>query len=131
MRTRLAAAALLLAGSSTAALAAWTQAYASAGYTSYYDAATVRKDGQRATLWQLRDLKSPASLAGKAYRSQRAQLEYDCTERRVRMRAIALYAAPMGAGETVADDDHPGEWNPIDPDSMNDAFLRIACGKQP
>lgn len=121
----------LLAVSCAAAKAEWTQAYAGDGYTSYFDAATIHRDGDLATLAQLHDLKSPGTLLDRPFRSQRAQLEYDCKDARVRMRAMALYAGPMGTGEMIESDDSVGEWKAVAADSMNHEFLKIACGKKP
>lgn len=112
------------------AAADWKLAYRADGYASYYDPATIHRDGDKARLFQLRDLKKPGVLTERVYRSQQAVLEYDCKASRVRMRALTLYAGPMATGDILESDISEEEWQPVAAGSMNEEFLRIACGTQ-
>lgn len=118
---------LLMLGVAGSAAADWKMAYEADGYTSYFDPASIHRNGDLATLFQLRDLKAPTALGDKTYRSQQAALEYNCKRSEVRLRVLTLYAGPMGTGDILDTDSVEGDWKPVASDSMNEQFLRTAC----
>jgi hypothetical protein len=103
---------------------------ADGGFDTYYDPATIRNDGNIATMWHLHDFKTAQQVAGKAYRSLRNLVAYDCREPRRRTLRFAWQAQNMGAGETIAHRDAPAGWVPVVPGSMGAVLRALACARR-
>ncbi|HKB82127.1 MAG TPA: surface-adhesin E family protein, partial [Burkholderiales bacterium] len=59
--------------------------------------------------------------------SQKAQVEYDCKQRRLRGLSLALHAGKMGDGKVIYADETPHEWEAVDAGTMNETFWKVAC----
>jgi hypothetical protein len=58
------------------------------------------------------------------------QRQYDCEEDRSRALAFTFFSGNMGKGEVVVtDSDENNKWAPVEPESIDEAFWRLACGK--
>ena len=125
--------AALLAVFSTGAMAEWTYLTSSEdnAYDIYIDKTTIRKRGNVAKMWELRDHKAPREAAdGKSFLSSRALKEYDCVEIRVRLLALAQSSGNMGSGQITFNHQYDDEdWDDIAPGSMGMASWKAACKK--
>ena len=122
---------MLLAVVSSSAAAAWVEVGGNAIATAYADPATIRKNGNRAKMWDLFDLKTArASREGRSYLSTKQQAEYDCKEEQWRMLYFSWHSGNMGIGETVFSYAEPNNWGPIPPDSWVELLWKFACGKR-
>jgi hypothetical protein len=119
--------ALLLLLASGSAAAGWTQMGADAATTIYADPATMQRSGNKAKMWSLVDFKEFQRMVEVGYFSQKFQVEYDCTDKRLRQLVQSYHAANMGEGKVVYSDDTAQEWEAALPASMNETLLTAAC----
>lgn len=122
--------ALMLALSSSAALAAWTEIEKfDDGMRVFADPASLRRSGDTARLehlvrWPLPQLEP----AQPPYLSTKVLTDYDCVGKRERYLSSISYAGAMGSGARVAIDDNAAEgWDPISADSMEEKLWQMAC----
>jgi hypothetical protein len=122
--------ALMLALSSSAALAAWTELEKfDDGMRVFVDPASLRRSGDTARLehlvrWPLPQLEP----AQPPYLSTKVLTDYDCVGKRERYLSSISYAGAMGSGARVAIDDNAAEgWDPISADSMEEKLWQMAC----
>ena len=121
---------LLLMAVSAGAMAEWTKIAAADGkFDSYVDLSSIRKSGNTAKMWVLRDYKKAQTATnGKSYLSSMARQEYDCNEEKSSGLTIYAYSGNMKNGDIVSGGDYVGEWRSILPDSVGATQLKIACG---
>ena len=114
---------------SGAAHAAWTKVITDAEFTGYADTATATRDGGKARMWELDDLKSARQSAqGRTFSSVTTLWEFDCRDKLERMVSVTWHAGPMGTGEIVqTGNPSPFDWRPIATGSIGEAFFRTAC----
>ena len=68
----------------------------------YLDRSVAEKSGPNMIkLWHIVDFATTQDFEGKAYRSIKANYEYDCANLRYRRLILLLHAEPMGNGNTV------------------------------
>ena len=95
--------------------------------TSYADAATIVRSGTSAKMWSLLDYKSFQRMVEVGYFSKKAQVEYDCREKKLRGLSLSLHAEHMGEGKVIYDDDSAHDWEEVDTGSLNETLLKMAC----
>jgi hypothetical protein len=96
----------------------------------YYDPMTLRKNGNKAKMWDLTDYIVAKKESGKEYKSVKMQSEYDCVEYQHRPIYAVTYSENMGDGQIIANLDGDKNWKPPVPGSVIEALLKIACGKK-
>lgn len=96
----------------------------------YVDPATIRKDGNTATIGTLFDLNKPFinEANDKPQSSQKSRTEYDCKGKRWRMLEYAWFSGNMGNGRMVEQFSDTYKFVPIAPDSAAEILWKIACG---
>ena len=129
--TRLLVTALLLL-SYGPAYAEWVAVYVidQSGVTIYVDSDTIRRKGDRVTMWELIDFKTPQSLAGISFLSLKKQSQYDCVEEQARRLTVTDFSGNMGNGEVVYIDSSEQKWSPVAPESAGQELWKLACGKK-
>jgi len=98
--------------------------------TVYVDPASIRRKGNMAKMWVLKDFKTVRTVAGLSFLSRKDQIECDCAEERFRLLAGTIFLGNMGSGKVVFNDSDESKWNPVAPDSVGQAVWEVACGKQ-
>ena len=124
--------AALLAVFSTGAMAEWTYLTSSEdnAYDIYIDKTTIRKRGNVAKMWELRDFKAPQKEASGSYLSSRMLEEYDCVEIRQRLLALTDFSGNMGSGQIIFNHQYDNnKWADIAPDTVNMELWKAACKK--
>ena len=127
--------AALLAAFSTSAMAEWTWVGSPTDNTFdiYIDQTTIRKQGNVAKMWGMRDYKSlQKSAGGESYLSRKVFYEYDCVEIRRRVLAITSFSGNIGKGEAVLSyqyDNDNSKWQDVEPDSVGMISWKAACKK--
>lgn len=119
------------AGFSDGTETAWVKAGSSpaeGGFDTYYDSATIQREGDIAKMWHLHNFKTPQTVDGKSYLSLKNLVEYDCKDPRRRTLFFSWKAQPMGAGETVHRLDEPTGWMRVAPGTMGAVLRALACG---
>ena len=103
--------------------------------TVYVDPATIQRDGNLVTLWHLNDFKVKQGNVGFAggsqrYSSTKTHKQFDCAEKRVRLLAYMEFSDHMGIGirnDGYVDQDN---WQPVEPNSINQGLWEVACNKE-
>ena len=131
----------LLALTSGSLYAEWVpieEAYQSPGLqTVYIDPATIHREGNLVTLWQLTDYKWAQGNVGLGrflldpgrFLSTKTHKQFDCADKRFRLLAYSEFLKHMGTGrrnDGYVDQDN---WLPVKPESLNHALWEVACGK--
>jgi hypothetical protein len=125
--TRLALA-LAFAAFSFNAAAQWVIADDNDEYIAYVEPATIFRDGDRARMSDVVDLKSPRpSPLGNLHASSLAHSEFDCANPRMRTIAFSLYSGHMGGGDLVETVNESGNWLSVAPGTLLDILLQYAC----
>lgn len=114
---------MMLAGS---AWAEWVVFGESDTATSYFDPATIRKDGNMRRVWQLQDLRE-RGRGGEM--SRRMRYEYDCKQERMRILGISGHSRSMAGGEILLTAGEDNNWEAIAPGTVAETMLEIACAK--
>ena len=123
----------LLLLSSGPVYAEWVEVYVidqAGGATIYVDSDTIRRKGDRVTMWELIDFKTTQALAGLSFSSLKKQSQYDCAEEQMRRLTVTDFSGNMGNGEVVYTDSSEQKWRPVEPDSSGQALWKVACGKK-
>ena len=100
----------------------------------YVDPDTIQHDGSLVTLWHLNDYKQKQGNVdfGRFGRflSTKTEKQFDCTKKRVRLLAYMEFSDHMGTGirnDGYVDQDN---WQPVEPDSINQGLWEVACNKE-
>lgn len=87
-------------------------------------------------LWHIVDFATTQNFEGKAYRSIKANYEYDCEHLRYRRLILLLHSEPMGNGMTIywthgmwSLTHDPSIWIQPDKNSIDAALASAACEK--
>jgi hypothetical protein len=100
-------------------------------YSAYADKASVKRTGTIVQMYGLYDfIMADVAVDGQPHESTVVLREYDCSAPRVRLLAYVDYAGHMGEGKVVSrpDDRPPARWEEVVPGSIDEAFIRMACG---
>ena len=104
--------------------------------TVYFDPKTIRREGDLVTLWQLTDYKMMQGnapfgtfmMGPHRFLSTKTHKEFDCVHHRVRLLASSEFSQHMGTGIQNAVLVTQGYGQPVEPGSINQALLSVACG---
>ena len=99
-------------------------------YRVYVDPDNIHHSGDVVTLWALFDYKSIQSIVGGPWLSSKAQRQFDCTEKRIRLLGYMTFTGNMGSGEPVFSNLDESRWEPIEPGSIDSNLWKFACGKK-
>ena len=122
---------LLLLLVSTSVFAEWTKVGGTDDMTSYADFGTIKRKGNKVKMWGLYDFKTVQKVGNDSFLSSVSRNEYDCEEETVRLLDFYWYSGNMRQGEIVVSSTNlKRESKSIMPDTFNDDFLKIACGKK-
>jgi len=122
---------VLSSGVASAEWVALNEQYQSPGLrTVYVDRATMHRDGNLMTLWQLVDFRLSQGDRGgfRHILSAKTQKQFSCADKRVRSLAYTEFSRHMGTGSRNVGTVGPGIWSSIEPDSINQALWEFACG---
>ena len=122
---------LSLAALTGNAVAGWIVASDTDGHTRYVDVNTIRRSANTVKMWTLLDYKQPElDSNGKSYLSSVRISEYDCAERRTRVLQASRYQGKMRGGDMVSSTNHTFSWDYVEPGTVGETILEIACKKK-
>jgi hypothetical protein len=122
---------MILAVVSSNAAADWVEVGGNKNMISYVDPATIRKTGNKVKMWDLIDYYQAVIPAhGKPYMSAKRQGEYNCKEDQSRLLYFSFHSGKKGGGEMVLSVSDPSKWQPVPPESIDEALWKFACGKR-
>ena len=120
---------MVLAALSNVALAAWQVVETTPEVTIYLDPATVKRTGNRATLWILLDYKqAQPDKTGKKVLSDKVQYQFDCKEKQYQTISTSAHTGNMAGGEIVNINPDPPKLTPVAAGTLDEVFLQRACG---
>jgi hypothetical protein len=105
---------LLLACTSTTAMANLFQIDSNDNEVAYADLNTIKKAGQIVSMWSLYDLKSIKYLARKAYQSTKFHIEYKCDSEKIRIRGMQFFSGKMGEGDVIYKESFTDVWTTME-----------------
>lgn len=112
---------------SSPAWAGWKSVGEDDTATSYADPATIVRSGNTVKMWSLLDYKAFQRMVEVGYFSQKAHVEYDCADKRLRGLSVSLHAEKMGEGKVIYEDTSPHEWEEVSAGSMTEILRKVAC----
>lgn len=121
-----------LAHAQSASTAPWERVGIYEGRTLYIDPTTARRSGSRVQVFTITDLKeSAATTRGLRYASKKALLEFDCSQRTLKVLQDTWHPRRMADGEPVFQTDGPPQGPyPVQSDSPGELFWKAACGRR-
>ena len=116
-------------------MAEWTLVYANdetdAKY--YVDLATLSKKKDTIRLLTLEDFRAPVIIKKGSikisYNSIKSLTEFNCSKSVMRVLSYSVYENQMGYGEPLMSKGSPFEWSGIKNNTLNEAYLNIACSE--
>ncbi len=122
---------ILLALSSSSAMAKWIKVDNNKEFTTYADHASIRRHGHFAKLMSMYEYRSVQTniTDSFSYLSTQQQGEYDCKEEKSRMLASSLHSKKMGKGRVIHYKSSPMESMTVSTNGIDEALWKIACGK--
>ena len=96
-------------------------------YRVYIDPDNIQRNGDVVTLWALFDYMTIQSIVGGPWLSSKAQRQFDCAEKRIRLLGYMTFTGNMGSGESVFSNSQESKWEPIAPDSIDRKLWEVAC----
>jgi hypothetical protein len=120
------------AAQSKADTSPWEKVGVFEGRTLYVDHSTARKSGSRIQIFTITDLQEPnATARGRQYLSKKALLEFDCSQRTLKVLQDTWHTRRMGQGEPVFQTDGgPQGPFPVQSDSPGELLFKGACGRR-
>ena len=88
----------------------------------YYDPATITRDGNFRTVWEIHDLDDKGSSGE---RSVLAQVEYDCADKRMRTLKATGRSRGMARGEIIPLRGTVSDWSFLRPGKDDEVFFKI------
>lgn len=119
---------MMLTVVSSSAVAEWIKVDDVSLVTSYFNPDTIHKVGSKAKLWILYDYKEPLTSEAGSYMSMKAQSEYECKKKQLRVIAVSVHSENMAGGKAIFTDSNPQEWKPFSTATRIDKMLwETAC----
>ena len=104
--------------------AEWTKVAGNVNASFYLDFERVRKHDGKIFYWELIDLKKPSENGNLSFK---VYSEAECGAFRSRYLSHTSYKGPMGAGESLLDNNQTKNWYYPSPNSTNELVLKIVC----
>ena len=120
---------------SSQALAEWTLVYANDDTDAkyYVDLATLSKKKDTIRLLTLEDFRAPVIIKKGSikisYNSIKSLTEFNCSKSVMRVLSYSVYENQMGHGDPLMAKGSPFEWSGIKNNTLNEAYLNIACSE--
>lgn len=127
--------AMLLVAVSGRAMAEWIPLNpdASAAQTTYVNRVYALLGSNIVSMGNLRDFRTPQRINESPepmyYRSVEKHFDYDCLNRKMRLKSFTFYVGNMGEGSVVLGDSDTSEsdWQDLDDDSLEASLFDHAC----
>lgn len=106
------------------ARAEWTFVDGGDGYERYIERDSILRDGPRVRVWEVDDASAPDK---QGVHSLRSRTEYDCEERLYRIVHLSGHSERMTQGTILFSKAVDGEWKPVQPDTLGEVSMEMAC----
>lgn len=121
--------ALMLAFTSTSAVAEWHRLIEENDTTYYFDPAMVREAENGFKVLILMDFKKSQDDGMNGFFSMETLREFDCKEKQIRTLAYLAHSMNMGTGNRVHANSETDIWMPVSSGKINATLMEILCDK--
>jgi hypothetical protein len=118
---------IILCLAAAPAWAGWTHVAEGPGTRTYADPATLKRSGDVAAMWSVRDYQDFQRMVEVGYFSHKTLAEYDCRQKRSRGLSTSLHEGHMGEGKAIYADETAHDWEEVVPETEGEALWKAAC----
>jgi len=93
--------------------------------TSYFESSSVKRTGNKVSVWTLTEYRQPEKAG---FLSTRSHKEIDCKNQQERTVQYIAYAENKGRGQVVGEINEPNAWQDIVSGTRNSRLLQMVCG---
>ena len=94
----------------------------------YYDNASIEHQGDRRRAWTMLDYReAQKNKQGQSFKSTRAQMEFDCKDKRVRALTVSFHSGTRLTGEVLVSEGVFQDWMGVPPATPMANILQAVC----
>ena len=94
----------------------------------YYDVSAIEHQGDRRKAWTMLDYRDPQkNKQGQSFKSTRAQMEFDCKDKRVRALTVSFHSGARLSGEVLVSEGVFQDWMGVPPSTPMANILKAVC----
>ena len=111
-------------------MADWIKLDGDATSDIYADTGRIIQHDGLSKMWSLINYTTPQALVHGTFLSEVMQDEFNCKEGLVRNVYHSYHSDAMGKGDKLLPTLFPEKWTLVEPNSLNESMLKLACGKK-
>ena len=94
----------------------------------YYDSASIEHQGDRRRAWTMLDYRdAQKNKQGQSFKSTRAQMEFDCKDKRVRALTVSFHSGSRLSGEVLVSEGVFQDWMGVPPNTPMANIMKAVC----
>ena len=94
----------------------------------YYDASAIEHQGDRRKVWTMLDYRdAQKNKQGQSFKSTRAQMEFDCKDKRVRALTVSFHSGSRLSGEVLVSEGVFQDWMGVPPSTPMANIMKAVC----
>ena len=94
----------------------------------YYESASIEHQGDRHRAWTMLDYRDPQkNKQGQSFKSTRAQMEFDCKDKRVRALTVSFHSGSRLSGEVLVSEGVFQDWMGVPPTTPMANIMKAVC----
>ena len=96
----------------------------------YYDSSSIEHQGDKRRAWTMLDYRDPQkNKQGQSFKSTRAQMEFDCKDKRVRALTVSFHSGPKLSGEVLVSEGVFQDWMAVPPGTPMTQIMKAVCAR--
>ena len=96
----------------------------------YYDSASIEHQGDRRRAWTMLDYRdAQKNKQGQSFKSTRAQMEFDCKDKRVRALTVSFHSGSRLSGEVLVSEGVFQDWMGVPPSTPMANIMKAVCAQ--
>ena len=94
----------------------------------YYDSSSIEHQGDHRRAWTMLDYRdAQKNKQGQSFKSTRAQMEFDCKDKRVRALTVSFHSGSRLSGEVLVSEGVFQDWMGVPPSTPMANILKAVC----
>ena len=94
----------------------------------YYDNSSIEHQGDRHRAWTMLDYREPQkNKQGQSFKSTRAQMEFDCKDKRVRALTVSFHSGAKLSGEVLVSEGVFQDWMGVPASTPMANIMQAVC----
>jgi hypothetical protein len=94
----------------------------------YYDSSSIEHQGDKHRAWTMLDYRDPQkNKQGNSFKSTRAQMEFDCKDKRVRALTVSFHSGAKLTGEVLVSEGVFQDWMSVPPSTPMANIMKAVC----